>query len=105
MLVFPLQRKVYIGQVNLDLTRQEFNLLQYMVINEGIVLTYEQIYCFIWNDECDSSPYTLIKGLIKRLRGKIAATGGGHITILNKWGVGYFLPKCIESSPAPNWLR
>jgi len=48
-------------------------------------LTFEHIYRLIWGDEYDGSTYETIKGLIKRLRKKVALAGGEHINIQNRW--------------------
>ena len=42
--ILPDQRKVYSGEQEVHLTAKEFNLLYFFAINEGRVLTYEQIY-------------------------------------------------------------
>jgi len=86
------QRSVCIDNVSLNLTRQEFNLLHYLMLNKGIVLTYEQLYLMCWNEEYDGSAYVAIKNAIKRLRAKIAVAKREHIKIQNMRGVGFFLP-------------
>ena len=48
--ILPKQRKVYCGKREVSLTTKEFNLLCYLVANEGRVLTYEQIYQKIWGN-------------------------------------------------------
>ena len=94
LLVSPSQRYAFIGNSPLDLTRQEFDLLHYILINQGKVLTYNQIYCHLWNDYYDGeSANETIKTLIKRLRKKLAGNENeNQITIENVWGVGYRLP-------------
>ena len=96
ILVAPAQRNAFIGNIPLGLTRQEFDLLHYFMINEGNVLSFEQIYRLIWNDEYDGSTYETIKGLVKRLRKKISLADGEHINIQNRWAVGFVLPANIE---------
>ena len=91
-----MQRSVYIGNVLLRLTRQEFNLLYYLMLNKGIVITYEQIGVAVWGVERDSSTYHSIKNLVQRLRAKITTAGGGSAIIQNMRGVGYFLPVTHE---------
>ena len=48
--ILPDQRKVYCGKQEISLTTKEFNLLYYFAVNEGRVLTYEQIYQKIWGN-------------------------------------------------------
>ena len=89
----PQYWSAYIGNVCMNLTRMEFKLLYCLMINRGNVLTYEQIYRLVWKDEYDGAACNnAIKNLIQRLRGKIVSAGGEHITIQNRWGIGYFLP-------------
>ena len=92
MLASLSQRIAFINNVKIDLTRQEFDLLHHFMSNEGRVLTYDNIYSLIWNEEYDGSSYETIKGLVKRLRRKINLANGSHIKIQNRWGTGYTLP-------------
>jgi DNA-binding response OmpR family regulator len=91
LLVSYSRRSVFVGNVRLDLTRREFDLIHTLAINEGNVLSYEQLYSLVWSDEFDGSQYETIKGLIKRLRRKIDIAKGEHISIQNNRGVGYVL--------------
>ena len=92
LIIAPFQHNIFIGNKILDLTRQEYELLQYFVLNAGNVLTYRQIYKTVWNDEYDVSTHETIKALVKRLRKKITNENGNKINIQNKWAVGYTLP-------------
>lgn len=96
LLVSPSQRKVFVGNESLELTRQEFDLLHYLMDNEGRVLSFEQIYRTVWNDEYDESAYEPIKAVIKRLRKKLGEIHGNQRIIQNRWGIGYTLPPIIE---------
>jgi len=96
MVISLAQRNAFISNTPLDLTRQEFDLLHYFMINEGNILTFEQIYRLIWGDEYDGSTYETIKGLVKRLRKKIGLADGEHINIQNRWAVGFTLPLNVE---------
>ena len=92
MILSPQKRSVSIGGEGINLTRHEFNLLHYLMLNKGIVLTYGQISLRIWNDEYDGSGYGAIKNLVQRLRSKISLADNGDIVIQNVRGVGYCLP-------------
>jgi len=87
------KRSVHIGEVKLNLTRQEFNLLYFLMLNKGNVLSHEQIYRLVWSEEYDGSAYNAIKNAIQRLRAKIAVADDASIVIENMRGVGYCLPQ------------
>lgn len=65
-------RKVICKGNDTDLTKKEFNLLQYLVLNRGKVLTRQQLYEHIWgnilDDQYDSN---FIDVHIKNLRKKL----------------------------------
>ncbi len=42
------QRSVKVGESDVDLTKTEFDLLTYLVLNKNIVLTREQILNYVW---------------------------------------------------------
>ena len=92
LLISSSQRYAFIGNTPLDLTRQEYDLLHYLLINQGNTVTYGQIYHSVWNEEHDDSHNEVIKALIKRLRRKLAVCDHNQIIIENVWGIGYRLP-------------
>ncbi len=65
-------RKVVCRDAEVDLTRKEYDLLQYLVLNHGKVLTRQQLYEHIWgnilDDQYDSN---FIDVHIKNLRKKL----------------------------------
>lgn len=65
-------RKVVCCDTEVDLTRKEYDLLQYLVLNQGKVLTRQQLYEHIWgnilDDQYDSN---FIDVHIKNLRKKL----------------------------------
>jgi DNA-binding response OmpR family regulator len=69
-------RKFSLGGTEVDITKKEFDLLQYLVLNQDKVLTRLQLYEHIWGnileDQYDSN---FIDVHIKNLRRKIAAHG------------------------------
>jgi DNA-binding response OmpR family regulator len=83
--------QVFIKGTSIVLTRKEFNLLHYFLLNKGIVLTYEQIYNNIWGWSADGGfdDYSIMHNLVRRLRKKLdcAPEVRGYITSV--WEVGY----------------
>lgn len=65
-------RKLICNEKEVDLTRKEYDLLQYLVLNSGKVLTRHQLYEHIWgnilDDQYDSN---FIDVHIKNLRKKL----------------------------------
>ena len=69
--ILPDQRKVYCGKREVFLTTKEFNLLCYLVANEGRVLTYEQIYQKIWGNYVQDIENNTIGSHVCKLREKL----------------------------------
>lgn len=78
---------------SLDLTRKEFDLLYYLVVNKGQVLSKDQIFQYVWKEE----PYSIentVMCQIYNLRRKIEIDPAKPKYIQTVWGFGYrFLPK------------
>ena len=78
---------------SLDLTRKEFDLLYYLVVNKGQVLSKDQIFQYVWKEE----PYSIentVMCQIYNLRQKIEIDPAKPKYIQTVWGFGYrFLPK------------
>ncbi len=82
-------RSVLVHGHPLDLTRKEFDLLEFFLTNKERVLTREAIAERLWGDYMDMSDnYDLIYTHIKNLRGKILEVGGkDHLKTV--YGIGY----------------
>lgn len=65
--------KVFCGDQEIKLTVKEYALLSLLVLNEGHVLTYEQIYRSVWGEEAFGGVNNAIKCHIRNLRGKLYA--------------------------------
>ena len=89
LFVDPLRRHARRGSATLDLTKTEFDLLELLMHNAGIVLTREQIYHRIWGYEFETSSKSL-DVYIGYLRRKTEA-GGLPRVIRTVRGVGYTL--------------
>ena len=81
------KRKVAIDGEDIDLTYKEYELLRYMLINKGIVLTREQIMDIIWGTDFMGESRTLDMH-IKTLRKKLGEYNTIIKTIRN---VGYII--------------
>ncbi len=74
------------GEV-IDLTFKEYELLQYLMINKGIVLTRDSIMDHVWGTDYEGESRTLDMH-IKTLRQKLKESGGRIRTVRN---VGYII--------------
>ena len=77
------------GESRLELTRNEFRILQILFENAGAVVTREGIMKRLWDDECFVDDNTLTVNM-NRLRKRLEETGI-NMVISTKKGVGYQL--------------
>lgn len=79
------KRSVEVSGVEVDLSQTEFSLLEYMVNNENIALSREQILNGVWGLDYEGSDRAVDTNM-KRLRSKL----GEEIDCLHTvWGYGY----------------
>ena len=85
--VEPAARRAWWAEEELQLSKTEFDLLELMVRNEGIVLDHSTIYQRIWGYEfgADSKNLAVYIGYLRR---KLAAAGAPNL-IHTVRGVGY----------------
>ena len=82
------KRQVFVGKVEIDLTQTEYNIIAYLSIHAGKVLTYAAIIRAVWG----YSDYGSVKKLqvnMKNIRKKMGVTPGEKRYIINELGVGY----------------
>jgi two-component system response regulator MprA len=83
----PTQRRVWRGQREVELSKTEFDLLELLVRNQGIVLDHSTIYDRIWGYDFGPDSKNLAV-YISYLRRKLEAPGEGKL-IHTVRGVGY----------------
>jgi DNA-binding response OmpR family regulator len=77
----------------LDLTRKEFELLHYLVVNQNRLLTKQAIAEHLWGDYMDSADsFDFVYQHIKNVRKKIV-TAGGNDYLQTVYGAGYKMKK------------
>jgi DNA-binding response OmpR family regulator len=84
----PARRRVRVGDTDVDLTFNEFELLFVLISNPGIVFSREALLSRVWKDQT----YVTVRSvdtLVKRLRKKIEENPGEPKLILTVWGAGY----------------
>lgn len=85
-------REVKKGNDLIKLTKTEFDMLEYMTRNTGIVLSVEKIYENVWKEEFLGSENTVMVH-IRKLREKIEDDPRNPRYIKTVWGVGYKVEK------------
>lgn len=85
------RRTLYKEDIEIDLTAKEFDILQTLVRNNGIVLSRDKIYDLVWQElDCDTRTVDVH---ISKLREKIEDDVSNPSYIRTKWGVGYYFRK------------
>lgn len=83
------QQAVFVKQNEIRLTKKEFDLLMFFVVNRHRVLSRESIAEHLWGDEADlSDSFDFLYSHIKNLRKKIEDAGGQNY-IQTVYGIGY----------------
>lgn len=87
--VKPEERSCFVGDVQIDLTRKEHELLLYLMANRNRVITKESIADFLWGDYGGGyGSYDFIYTHLKNLRRKLVDAGSPDY-IQNIYGIGY----------------
>ncbi len=82
-------RLVSINNNKIDLTKKEYEMLLYFIINKNLVLTREAIAEHLWNDNIDlADNFDFIYTHLNNLRRKIKNAGGSDY-VKTIYGVGY----------------
>ncbi|MEC1715876.1 response regulator transcription factor [Schinkia azotoformans] len=88
--IFPERFEAYIGEERLDLTPKEFELLVYLSLNKGLVITRDQLLNDVWNYEY-ANDTRIVDVHISHLREKIERNSKKPVYIKTIRGVGYKL--------------
>lgn len=83
-------RQVWVSQQEVRLTPKEFDILELLARNKGIVLSVEKIYEAVWKENYFKSDNTVMVH-ITNIREKIEVVPKQPIYIKTVWGVGYKL--------------
>jgi DNA-binding response OmpR family regulator len=85
----PARRRVWLRGEQIDLTRREFAILEYLLHHPDEVLSKRDILDHIWDFDFDGDP-NIVEVYVRRLRTKLPRPGGGTV-IETVRGVGYRL--------------
>lgn len=83
---------VFKGEYEISLTPTEFDMLVYLMKNQGRVLTIKQLYETVWGEEFLDSRNTIMVH-IRKLREKVENDPKTPTIIKTVWGVGYKIEK------------
>lgn len=87
LVINPMNRQVLLEGEILNLTRKEFDLLFCLASHAGQVLSRQQLYQMVWNENSAYNVDETVKAHIKTLRKKLTPAGAKYIK--NVWGIGY----------------
>ena len=87
LLIEPASRQVFVKDKPVSLTKLEFDVLRYLVSNNGRFLTHSQILHEIWGDEENESG--VVRKTISRLRGKLSEASPDCDYIKSERDIGY----------------
>jgi len=83
------EHKVSVNQVEIRLTKKEFNILLFLVRNKNRVVTKDSIAEHLWGDYMDDAvSFDFIYAHVKNLRKKLADHGCGDF-LRTVYGIGY----------------
>lgn len=87
LLVNLTQRRIFYREKEIEVSRREFDLIEFLLANAGQVFDRERIYEQLWGLDAEGSA-DVIKEHVRRIRAKLHnATGQEYIETV--WGVGY----------------
>ena len=89
VILSPPHRRVFVRDAEVKLTRIDFDILRYLMLNAGIVLTPKQIFRKVWGAEYEESDLVALWAAIKRLRDKLKNAANGLDYIETVRDVGY----------------
>ncbi len=83
------QRHITVHAQPVELSKKEFDLLEFLIVNIGKIVTYDAILARVWGDEAESERGN-IHVYVNRLRKKIESpAGAGCRFIYNEPKIGY----------------
>ena len=92
MLAPSYRNTVFIGSEKIELTRQEFDILYYLMVNHGKTLSYKQIYRRVWGGDYEDTERNVLWNAINRIREKLKAAPDGKEYIETVRDYGYRFP-------------
>lgn len=82
------ERTVQIGEIAIDLTRREYDIVELLAMHSGQVFSREQIYEKIWGYDAEGDSSTVVEH-VKKIRAKLSEADPNTEYIVTVWGIGY----------------
>lgn len=89
--LYVLERTFYKGEKEIQLTAKEFDILEILFTNQGIVFSRDRLYERVWGEIGFDTRTVDVH--ISKLREKIEENPSDPQIIKTKWGVGYYIKK------------
>jgi DNA-binding response OmpR family regulator len=99
----PASRRVWHGELELELTARELSLLEFLIRRQGVVVSKRTILDHVWDYDFEGDP-NIVEVYVRRLRNKLDRPSG-RSTIATLRGFGYRLEAEDEPTPAPGGGR
>ncbi|MFN2186439.1 MAG: response regulator transcription factor [Anaerolineae bacterium] len=85
-------RRAYVGEREVELTRQEFDILALLFRRQGCTVSWQELLRRVWGDEDPQKENVgILRSCIRRLRQKLDDNARAPKYIHNRWGEGYRL--------------
>jgi DNA-binding response OmpR family regulator len=96
----PLSVQAYVDGVSVELTPTEFRLLYTLALDQGRVLTRDELLQKIWGRRLTRRDRT-VDVFVRKLREKIDARTPTHAFVHTRYGVGYKLEAQLKDLNSP----
>lgn len=88
----PDARRAWTGEHEVELTRQEFDVLAWLFRRRGYTATWQELLRRVWGyDNPQKEDVSILRSCIRRLRRKLGDNARDPKYIFNRWGEGYRL--------------
>lgn len=87
LLVNLTERRIFFQDQEIEVSKREFDLIEFLVANAGQVFDRERIYELVWGYDAEGNA-DVVKEHIRRIRAKLLKVCGQDF-IETVWGVGY----------------
>ncbi len=85
----PVARTVRRGEVAIDLTRREFDLLHHVASHPGEVFSRADLLRDVWESSPEWQDPSTVTVHVRRLRSKLEPDPSEPVHLVTQWGVGY----------------
>ena len=89
LIIDPTARRVTVGNLEVELTRREFELLAFLAASPGQVFSRTQLLSQVWDSSPEWQDPSTVTVHVRRLRTKLGSVASDIPRIATVWGVGY----------------